>query len=79
MKCIDCRHCQIKREEDLTSRARCLLERPPKKGKIITWAMTIQGGNDFDATFGYVTHGDNRVRESLKRKKKSPKWCPLAK
>jgi hypothetical protein len=76
MKCIECD--KIKYEIDKTGhcKARCTLQTPPQKGKIITWASTtvILSPITFPRQHGY-----SRVFEELEKKKKAPKWCPLTK
>ena len=72
MNCKDCNKLFLEIDEYRNTRARCLLKVPPKKGKIITWAMTT-----FIVPGVVSKYGDYRVKVEMENKKKAPIWCPL--
>lgn len=74
INCIDCDKCKITVDTRGSAKAKCKA-RNSNKDRLITWSCT-----------SYITvagelrlyeKGEDRVRESLQKKKKSPPWCPL--
>lgn len=87
MKCSECKNCIITNDEKYLYTARCSLM-TKRKAKLITWAMTTvtPSADSFSigngVYMGHVTKktsGKIRAKESLKKKKSAPSWCPLLK
>lgn len=76
IKCSSCNSCKIVLDGRTNAEARCMATKS-KKGRIITWACTVYKSRE-DAFWGRVSEfGEDRVKESLEKQNKAPKWCPL--
>ena len=81
--CVNCEHLFLEVIDGNECKARCKLSTPPKKGKVITWAMTSvvplgvampMGDGLFRGQVKVKETGEKRVFEDLK-KRKTPSWC----
>lgn len=72
--CTGCTHFYLEKPDSETCRARCKLSSPPKKGRIISWALTTY--KKTDTGFVLSETGEKRVVEKME-KRRIPTWCPL--
>jgi hypothetical protein len=80
-KCYKCKHMWLKKDETGQGWAKCTLIKkgPRSEGKVITWACTTF--KSWEAAFfnDGPNYGYNRVLEYLKKRKTTPRYCPLLK
>ncbi len=69
MICNCCSHMKIVVDDEMCTHAKCM--KTSKRGKDITWAMSVIVGN------GIIKPGEKRVREVLDKMSKEPSWCPI--